>query len=56
MAQFHVWVNRNFFCSVVGASVAKCPCVGKLKQIRGFVGEIQSKSVGTIETKTAFCG
>jgi len=53
-----IWVNRNFFCSVVGALVEKCPFVGKLKQLRGFVGEIQVKrsSVGEIETRTAFGG
>jgi len=41
----------------VGALVEKCPFVVKIKQIRGFVGEIQAKhsAVGKIETKTAFC-
>jgi len=57
-AYFHIWVNRNFFCSVVGALVENSPFVGKLKQIRGFVGEIQAKrsSVGEIETKHLFVG
>jgi len=38
----------------VGAFVEKCPFVGKLKQIRVVVGELQAKRsfVGNIETKT----
>ena len=41
-AQFHIWVNRSLFCSVVGALVEKYPFVGKLKHVRGFVGEIHA--------------
>jgi len=54
----HTWVNRNFFCSVVGALVENNCFVGKLKQLRGFVGEIQAKrsSVGEIETKQLSVG